>query len=302
MKYYLGIDGGGTKTSFCVLDSSESVYLSHTSQRSSIDTVTVDETLDVFRRFLDELEITIDGIFIGLGGVMSNAPNPLILEFFRTHPLTKNAKQVILKNDIENAFLSGGFTDQGLAVIVGTGSVAYGKNFAQSHRAGGWSFYEGDEGSAYDLGMQAILNTIKVFDHRKTKSPFFTYMMMHIGLKEAQDVARIAQYYRLNRTETAQLAKIVTQYAEKKDDGATEILERGAQSIVDAIKAVHSSVSLKETECVVVGSLGLLPLYFERIQLKLKHENIPVTLVTPVMKPEYAAALFVLKIAALNAS
>lgn len=68
MKYYLGIDGGGTKTAFTVIDQEAQVVLTQSAGRSSIDTVSIDEAMAVFKTFLDALEMNLDGVFVGLGG------------------------------------------------------------------------------------------------------------------------------------------------------------------------------------------------------------------------------------------
>lgn len=294
MKYYLGIDGGGTKTSFTVIDQTAQVVLTQSAGRSSIDTVTTDEAIHVFETFLDTLEMDLDGVFVGLGGVISKFPSKPLYEFFNHHPKTQKAASLTIENDIVSALLSGGFTDSGMAVILGTGSVAYGIHEGQTHRAGGWSFYEGDEGSAYDLGMQAILNTIKVYDQRKAPTPLYTDLMQFIGLHYDKDVPKIAEKYRLNRTETAQLAKWVTQYALKNDPGALEILISKSQLVVEALKTVFDVCEFKKTNCVVVGSLGQAPIYFNQIQTTLNDKKIPIQLILPTMTPDYAGALFAL--------
>lgn len=295
MKYYLGIDGGGTKTAFMVIDSKANVVMTELAGRSSIDTVSTDEAVRVFKTFLDNLEFDLHGVFVGLGGVISKFPSPILYDFFTQHPKTRNSASLVIENDIESAFLSGGFSDSGMAMIIGTGSVAYGKHKGITHRAGGWSFYEGDEGSAYDLGMQAILNMIKVYDHRKKPTPLYINLMSFIGLETNKDVPVIAEEYRLHRTKTAQLAKWVTDYALKNDPGALEILNSKAQLVVEALKTVFDECKFEESKCVVVGSLGQTSVYFNRIQELLNEQHIPIQLTLPSMSPEYAAALCALR-------
>lgn len=295
MKYYLGIDGGGTKTAFTVIDQEAQVVLTQSAGRSSIDTVSIDEAMAIFKTFLDALEMNLDGVFVGLGGVISKFPSEPLYDFFNRHPKTQKATSLTIENDVASALLSGGITDSGMAVILGTGSVAYGIHEGRTHRAGGWSFYEGDEGSAYDLGMQAILNTIKVYDQRKAPTPLYTDLMDHIGLYTDQDVPSLAETYRLDRTKTAQLAQWVTKYGLKKDLGALDILTTKGQLVVEALKTVFDVCGFTSTQCVVVGSLGQAPIYFNTIQSLLKAQSLPIELILPLYAPEYAAAVYALE-------
>ncbi len=44
----------------------------------------------------------------------------------------------------------------GIAIIIGTGFVAIGVDEEENSWRGGYGYKEGDSGSAYDLGMQAL--------------------------------------------------------------------------------------------------------------------------------------------------
>ena len=55
--------------------------------------------------------------------------------------------------------------EPGVIVIAGTGSIAYGRNSkGQTARAGGWGFAISDEGSGHWIGRAAVAATVRALD------------------------------------------------------------------------------------------------------------------------------------------
>src|SRR5215475_6095663 len=66
------------------------------------------------------------------------------------------ARRHIVTTDAVIALAGATRSGQGIIVISGTGSIAFGRNAAgQSTRAGGWGYIYGDEGSGFDIARQA---------------------------------------------------------------------------------------------------------------------------------------------------
>lgn len=58
--------------------------------------------------------------------------------------------------------LAAGEADEGIAVIAGTGSVAWGMDAAgRQARSGGWGYLLGDEGSGYWVGREAVRHALR---------------------------------------------------------------------------------------------------------------------------------------------
>ena len=98
--------------------------------------------------------------------------------------------------DMETA-LEAAFADgAGVVVIAGTGSIAYGRDKAgRTHRAGGWGFEIGDEGSAHWIGRAAINTLLRASDLRGiavASAPLARGLFKTWGVNSLSDLARAA--------------------------------------------------------------------------------------------------------------
>jgi len=161
MSYYLGIDGGGTKTDCVLLDAQGQVLRraqggpsnplrggytrAWFSVSGAADTVLARQSL----RATD-----IRGICGGFGGAARPAVAKRMSVFLeRSFPKA----EVNVTSDIEIALAAAVGKGVGVLLLAGTGSVAYGRNAeGKTVRAGGWGPWLGDEGSAFDIGRRAL--------------------------------------------------------------------------------------------------------------------------------------------------
>jgi glucosamine kinase len=171
MAYYLGIDGGGTKTR-CVLADETMVLATAISGGSNI--VRLGETQarkavhTAVRQVCATANISpaqISAICIGAAG----AARPEIAAKIRTilAELTPGPALTSIEvvGDTVIALEAAFGTGPGVIVIAGTGSIAYGRD-ASGHtaRAGGWGFAISDEGSGHWIGRRAISAILRAHD------------------------------------------------------------------------------------------------------------------------------------------
>ena len=296
MKHFLGIDGGGTKTAVVIIDEQLNTIKRKTFGPTSIDTIDLETFKQTFYDFFDHLSFTLDGIYAGIGGILTSHDSAPIIEIFRSFPNVSNSTNVIVENDIMNAFLSGGFKNSGIALIIGTGSVCYGRHDGHSHRASGWGYLEGDLGSAYDLGLHALLNSIQAFDHRIEDTPLYEMLRKTYGLTTTSNIFQHIKDIRLNRTKTASISKLITNEAKKGDITAIQLVNLSCEHHISSLKAVMNSIQLYSTPCVVVGSLGLDEYYYEVLNKTIKKHQIEIRLIKPLESPELAAAKYSLSL------
>ena len=163
MAYYLGIDGGGTKTR-CVLADETTVLARSMAGGSNIvrlgETQAREALQNVVRQVCVAAKISPDrirAVCIGAAG----AARPEIAA--RMHSIVADlvpgiapAKLEVVGDAViglEAAFGTG----PGVIAIAGTGSIIYGRD-ADGHtaRAGGWGFAISDEGSGHSIARRAI--------------------------------------------------------------------------------------------------------------------------------------------------
>lgn len=167
MSYYLGIDGGGTKTTCAVGDDTRSLATA-TAGPSNVFRVGEMRARESLRQAVREAcaaaGILPDQVLrTCVGG--SGAARPELAESIRRILSEVLATPVDVVGDMEIA-LAGAFGEgPGVIVIGGTGSSAYGRNRdGATARAGGWGFAVGDEGSAHWIGRSAVRAVLRAAD------------------------------------------------------------------------------------------------------------------------------------------
>ena len=81
----------------------------------------------------------------------------------------------------------------GISVIAGTGSIAYGEYAGRMARAGGWGEIIGDEGSAYWIAREGMNLFSRMSDGRATRGPLYELVRARVGI--AVDLDLCAQVY-----------------------------------------------------------------------------------------------------------
>ena len=167
MAIFLGIDGGGSKTS-CLIGDETSILGSGSAAGSNV--VRVGETQarealsTAIRQACAVAQVTpsqIQRVCVGLAG----AARPEVRDrvFAIISELIPGEVEVV--GDIVITLQAAFGTGPGVIVIAGTGSIAYGRNTeGQTARAGGWGFAISDEGSGHWIGRTLVAAAIRASD------------------------------------------------------------------------------------------------------------------------------------------
>lgn len=295
MKLYLGIDGGGTGTKLCLINEKSEVVFIADGKRSSIDTITFDESFNNINEVLKTFDFSnykLVSVFAGIGGIANGEHQTKMIDLLRNANGVNEDTLIIVENDVTNALASGLLFDSGMTLIVGTGMAAFGKNGNKTHRAGGWGYKEGDAGSSYDLGIQAVRSAIRSKDNRIVETNFTSEVSERIGLINAIDIINIMDELSANRTKMASLAPIVTKYANLGDEHAVKIVDVATSELALAVSAVYQTLNFKNVVLVIVGSLGNASgLFKELLHEKINQISDKITIIAPKVDPAEAAAL-----------
>ncbi len=133
----------------------------------------------------------------------------------------------------------------GLALIAGTGSIAFGRSAdGRGARAGGWGYLLGDEGSAYALVMAGLQAVVRAVDGRGPTTRLSEGFFSRLGLNQPQEL--IAAVYRSgrDRADFAALAPLVLELAET-DEVAGALVEQQAQELARAGEAVLRQLQME---------------------------------------------------------
>ena len=121
-KLFLGIDGGGSKTSFLIEDEDGNTIFYKESKGSSIDTFSYEEILANYQEVLS-LPYKVDAIFAGIGGIASSEDINNFNNLLRKLPIVKEDTIINSDNDVICALYGGLNGNDGIILIAGTGSV-----------------------------------------------------------------------------------------------------------------------------------------------------------------------------------
>ena len=173
MAIFLGIDGGGSKTS-CLIGDETSVLGSGSAGGSNFvrggEAAAKESLAAAIRQACMVANVKTSEIVstcAGMAGVVSSETADTVRRILAE--IVPGESEVVGDNAIalEAAFGGG----PGVIVIAGTGSIAYGQNAAgESARAGGWGFAVSDEGSGQWIGRTAVSSLLRAQDEGRETS------------------------------------------------------------------------------------------------------------------------------------
>ncbi|HEY6369935.1 MAG TPA: BadF/BadG/BcrA/BcrD ATPase family protein [Candidatus Sulfotelmatobacter sp.] len=241
MSYFLGIDGGGTKTTCAVGDESH-LLATATAGPSNIvraGEVQARESLQQsVRQACAATGITPEQVVrTCVGG--SGAARPELADVVRRSLAEILTTPIDVVGDMQIALEAAFDAGPGVIVIAGTGSIAYGRDpQGATVRAGGWGFAIGDEGSAHWIGRAAVNAVLRAADPRdgrpesKPDSPLSAALLKAWGVTSLADLARAA-----NSIPPPDFAALFPAVAANSDDLATPVLTRAGKELA-AVAAV----------------------------------------------------------------
>ncbi len=230
-QYYLGVDGGGSKTLAVVVDAQGHEYGRGRAGSANYAAVGLDRAVhniyDAVKQATSDVSCSLPlaKAWLGLAGIDRPSDAVLLSSYLR-----ELAAFVLVTNDAE-LLLSALGKDAGLVLIVGTGSIALAR--AQDGtitRVGGWGHILGDEGSGYDIGRRGLQAAVRAADGRGKATLLLDLILQHWQLRTIEDLID-AVYTVDNKARIAQVAAYVTEAAQQGDAVALEIVEQAANEL-----------------------------------------------------------------------
>lgn len=247
----LAIDGGGTKTDcrLAVFDGQLQMLGKGLSGPSNLRALGPQQALAnldaaVAAAFASAgLErCTATAACLALAGADRTSEQMQILEWAGAARL---AGQLRIVNDAVPLLYADAGSGVGVALIAGTGSLAWGCNAdGRTARAGGWGFLLGDEGSAYALGNAALRAVLMQSDGRGPQTLLTELISAQLDLPRPAAIVERVYGAVVPRQVIAELAPLVFDAAQRADAIAAEILHNASQQLADMATAVAHSLNL----------------------------------------------------------
>ena len=231
--YYLGIDGGGSRTISLVADCRGNVATYEAGPGINFYASGIEESRKNLRVVVGKLAQKIDIKRIKRAFIGNSA-----IDYSINDDAVKAYKNGILdcplsmRSDAYAALVGHTLGGKGCLVISGTGSVAVSRDAAGQYRQlGGWGHLLGDEGSAYEIAVKGYKAAIHCFDGLGSgilpDTMLAARVMERHGLSEPYELLKVINPG-LGKKEIAAFSLDVKECAEAGDNIALGILEEAA--------------------------------------------------------------------------
>lgn len=279
MKYFLGVDGGQSGTTAVIGDETGQVlgvgeagpcnHAGAAEGRAKLErAVTASVAAACAAAKLDVGSIQFAAACFGMSGG-PNDKREILAGILR-------ADRLIVTTDAEIALAGATEGGQGIIVIAGTGSIAYGRNAeGRAARAGGWGYVFGDEGAAFDIVRQALRAALRMEEGWGPATWLRGTLIEATGAADANDALHRFYTPEWPRSRAASLAPLVDQAANNGDLVALQIIHDAAMHLGTLAGSVRGQLWLKRSavDVAYVGGVFESRRLLERFRLLVELEE-----------------------------
>lgn len=265
--YVVGVDGGGTKTAAVLADGKGHLLGRGVAGPANYHVVGFSAACEAIEAAVNAAWADaglspqpLRGLCLGLAGAHRPEEKALFQDWARArHP----SACVVVVNDVELVLAAGTPEGWGLALISGTGSIAFGRTSdGRTARADGWGHLLGDQGSGYAIGLAALRAVMCAYDGRGPATDLTDAILGVWRLATPSDLVPRVYGAPHGKEEIAALARTVETVAERGDAVAARILATAGEELALAAWAVVQRLGLTgPIPCALAGSVlvkGLL--------------------------------------------
>ena len=236
-RYFLGIDGGGTKTEAVLIDQTGRILARDKAGSSNPNDVGLDQSVDLLIALSDGLLRKTGltpadvNLFGGISGVINHRDAMLRMISDRRH-----YNRLDVQSDGINLVSSELDEGDGAAIICGTGSACFLRMGRELIRIGGWGYLLDSAGSGYDIGRQAVEAALRAHDKRGEATLLSGLITEALGAPAEQSITKL---YAEGKPLIASLAPLVFKADEQGDRQADLILDRNAAALAEYIVTAY---------------------------------------------------------------
>jgi N-acetylglucosamine kinase-like BadF-type ATPase len=302
-KYYLGVDGGASKTAALVIDENaqqlgRGIAGPSNHLRVGIETATrnIERAVNIALVEAGMAIRQIEYAYCGIAGADHPAHRQRVIDSLRIFFPRGN---FIVDNDARIALTGAVGFGSGIVIISGTGSVAFGRNDADEEaRAGGWGPTIGDEGSGYAIGRDGLSAIVRAHDGRGMKTKMTELLCYDYDMCSPEDLPRFVYATTTHADDIARYGKLVIEAAKLQDEVAKEILHRAALDLAECVLAVGRRLNLNSTAfpiAYVGGAFNAEELLLDPMREAVHREAPQATLAPPKNTPVEGAAMMAMR-------
>ena len=251
MRYYLAVDGGGTKTEFVWVNERGMVVLREIKGTSNPNDIGKDTMIaDMVAYVKENMPVDADMVHIcmGLSGLgFAGCKEELVTALKGI----ERVQFVDVCSDVQIA-LDSAYEKDGAVVIMGTGSVGYFRKNGECTLVGGCGYIIDSSLSGYDLGREVLNAVCSEKDGRGEK----TLLSKLIFSERSKTTAELVkETYLYGKAYVASFAPFVFTAYEQGDTVAKEILARRVKEWENLLMGVYKGYGKEICEITLIGGL-----------------------------------------------
>ncbi len=281
----LGVEGGGTKTSWVLVESDAGSFAIVDQGKlppSNFRLVSPERLRAIFEQMPRETARV--GMFLA-GCATEDDRNVLKRLCAEVWP---NAK-VVVGSDRDSGLAAALGRGDGIAVNAGTGASVTGRRGDRIEKAGGWGHILGDAGGGYSLALQTLRFILREFDLHRGEAQFTATILRALSLNSRDELVRWAQT--ADKDDVASLAPVIFECAMNGDESVMRIVEEGAGVLCEYTAAVATRLGLLAPKVILLGGLFQRDgVYVHAFKRKLKKSLSDARVAMSEQSPELGAA------------
>lgn len=258
MTYYLGIDGGGTKTYALLCDEQGNALGTGKSGNGNhqIDALQAASSIrEAAFGALTEAGLRLEDIthtYLGLAGADREADYAIL------HPMIRGIgfTNYTLNCDTIIGLRAGTHRSYGVALICGTGTNAAGRNqLGQHYQCGGFNYMYGDFGGGGALNIEVFRSVIRAWDGREQPTLLTDLLLSMLGYNSVEQMFN--DFLDHWKQVPVHAARLLFEAAAQEDAVALEILHRQGVELGKSATAVIRRLGMEQDtfDVVLAGSL-----------------------------------------------
>ncbi len=250
IKYYLGIDGGGTKTEFALSSADGTVNKTYISTGCNPNDIGIEKCLDVIKsgceKICNNINFSEISVFAGIAGAGSTAIQNKIKEEF----YLMGFGSADCAGDTLHALEATLGSDDGIAVIIGTGVAVIVRHNGNIQTIGGYNYFFDKGGSAFNLGRDAIYYSLLCEERNLNHTPLYEAVKSNCETETVKE--NLKKFYNEGKQYIAKFAHCVTDTI-YTDENSFLILENNVKTVAEQI---NFALDICNTDCIYfVGGL-----------------------------------------------
>lgn len=239
--YYLGVDGGGTRTTAAVADANGNILAKADGKSINFNSIGLERARANMREIVCWLLEACETerfacAFIGMSAISERASET---ETQRFADGIIPADKIIMDSDVFIALAALDLSGECAVVISGTGSMAAGRTKdGKILHTGGWGYILGDEGSSYSIAIDGLKAAIKGYEKSAPETALTNRVKEYYEISDYLELIDLFYNPPMERSEIAQFAIEVLKCAKSGDAVANKILKCNADALAETAAAL----------------------------------------------------------------